>query len=432
MNKSLSYRLQRTFLAVLGIVLVFTSIWMVSLGTLLAAAVDAPQASVAAGHSPQTAANSISGNTGGNQVTAVASLIYDGSFEEVAEPGWTEYINTTWCETADPPVTTKIGDWSAVFTDTFAYDGFRTLWVGGVCIYVENDIPFYEPFSNSADQWIYLSPDEPILSFWYYAARFDPDSAATNDFAYVDLVNQETRIWELPLTQANNTGGWINVEIDLSEFAGNDLLLSFGNTAGSEDEWVGNVFFDYITTKRLAPIVGSINPENGGTLIYTDPQGSLTIIEAPPGAVSTTVSLLYTTLSEPENGTTTLPGDYANHAFELDVNENLVYLPLILNSGLATAPASAAVAPHSPQPYAPSYTFLQPLTFTIQYTDSDVSLIDENTLRVYYWSGSEWIDAIQTCVDAGILPQPSYIINPEENYIQLPVCHLTRFGLVGN
>ncbi len=421
MNKSFLSRVMVSSVLVACVLLTLGFVWLAfSGGVMVAAATDGWATSTTSAPADSAAPQVVP--VGNNGATAVTSLIYNGSFEEISQPGWYEYLSTITCGL------TKIGDWSANFGFP-AYDGLNTLWVGGYCGEI--------PFSNYAEQWLSISHYEPILSFWYYAERIDPDSSVPDDFAYVDLIREErqitdvTRLWELPMIHANNTDGWVNVQVDLSQFVGgSSVLLRFGNSVGTQDSLVGNVLFDYVSLESLPPIVANIDPENGGALIYTDPQGSRTIIEAPPRAVTSTVALLYAP-RDPEFFP--LPGDYANHAFDLDVNAHLAYLPLLVgaaNTSLGTP--SPAAKPLGSLPYEPSFTFLQPLTVTIEYSDNDVLFIDEETLRVYYWSGTEWVDAIQTCIDAGILPEPFYTSNPDENYVQLPVCHLSRFGMVGN
>lgn len=417
MNKSTLYRSSFVFLCILGALLIFVLLGGTYLGVLAAPPTVPGGSGWRSGETLPNPDHVVVRPTGGNQATAVSNLIYNGSFEETAQLGWSEYLNNTDCGT------TKIGDWTSVFPGVPAYDGYNTLWVGGYCGSI--------PISNSAEQWVVIPANAPILSFWYYAWRSSPDSAVPDDFAYVDLVSEEQRIWELPMSQANNTETWTNVRIDLSAYAGQEVVLSFGNIMSTADSLVGNVLFDYITTEPLPPVTGAIDPETGGTVTFTDAQGSVTKITAPPGAVSAPVIVRFAPVADPGHP---VPGTFANHAFDLDVFENLIYLPMITGNGSAASsslPAGAVDLVEIRQPTS-HFTFTQPLTFTIWYTNSDVSLIDEATLKVYYWNETEWVDALQTCIDAGIIRDPRYSSNPDENYVQLPVCHLSRFGLVGN
>lgn len=177
---------------------------------------------------------------------------------------------------------------------------------------------------------------------------------------------------------------------------------------------------------------GQIDPETGGSLEYVDPFGSVTRIEVPPGAVTQTVHLSFSPIGTPgfppPGGT-----QFVNHNFELTavaITETAyqLYLPIVVGGN---GQAGQTVMHESGEP-AYDFLFLQPLTFTIYYTDTDLSGSPEESLHLYYWNGSGWVDAIQTCIEAGILVDPVYTSNPAENYVQLPVCHLTRFGLVGS
>ncbi len=131
------------------------------------------------------------------------------------------------------------------------------------------------------------------------------------------------------------------------------------------------------------------------TLVYTDTQGSATIIKIPSGAVSEAIILTYTPLS----ADIISPGfSIVGHVFDLDAYEEGSFL-------------------------SQGYQFIVPITITIHYTDTDVVGLDENSLQLLYWEASteNWIDA--ACGD--------YDRHPENNWLALPVCHISRFVLNG-
>lgn len=143
----------------------------------------------------------------------------------------------------------------------------------------------------------------------------------------------------------------------------------------------------------------SVEPDVGGRLVYTDTQGNPTIVEIPGSAVTQTVTLLLTplpTMTHPISPTLR----FANHAFDLEV-----YLNYVLQ---------------------PGFVFLQPLTITIHYSESDVAGLDEDTLKLYYWSGTGWEDAANTCT-----PPSTYVRDSLRNVLSVQVCHLSRFGVMG-
>jgi hypothetical protein len=63
------------------------------------------------------------------------------------------------------------------------------------------------------------------------------------------------------------------------------------------------------------------------------------------------------------------------------------------------------------------------VTVTIHYTDTDVAGLDEASLVLEYWNVSEnaWED-----VACG-----PYDRHPDENWLSVPICHLSRFALFG-
>jgi hypothetical protein len=130
------------------------------------------------------------------------------------------------------------------------------------------------------------------------------------------------------------------------------------------------------------------------TVIYTDTQGNPAIIQVPIGAVTETITLVYIPA---DAGTAPSGFAFAGRAFDLDAYQNSVLMP--------------------------SFTFSVPVTITIHYAGADVVLLDEDTLVFEYWDdiSSEWRDA--AC--------GPYDRHPDENWLAVPVCHLSRFALFG-
>jgi len=126
------------------------------------------------------------------------------------------------------------------------------------------------------------------------------------------------------------------------------------------------------------PSSATIPPE-GGTLVYTNTQGLSVSIKFPPNSVATTQTVSYVPLND-------LPSD-----------------------GLAFA-------------LVPDLTFTQPVTITLNYRNSDVTGMDENTLKLYQydWATSSWVDAN---------PCGGYVREPENNILQAAVCHFSDYGL---
>jgi parallel beta-helix repeat protein len=136
----------------------------------------------------------------------------------------------------------------------------------------------------------------------------------------------------------------------------------------------------------------------GATLVYKDIQGNPTTVQFPPGAVTDTITVMYAPAAS-----AVVPAGwaFAGHTFDLNAYQNNVPLP--------------------------GYTFGNPVTVTLRYSDVDVLVMDETSLTLYYLSGNAWVDAATTCS-----PASTYDRHPAENWLSLPICHLSRFALFGS
>jgi 2',3'-cyclic-nucleotide 2'-phosphodiesterase (5'-nucleotidase family) len=70
----------------------------------------------------------------------------------------------------------------------------------------------------------------------------------------------------------------------------------------------------------------------------------------------------------------------------------------------------------------PITTLARPITVFIEYKDADIAGLDENSLMLRYWNGTEWVDA--SC--DGV-----YTRVPGINYFSVNICHLSRFTVTG-
>ena len=158
----------------------------------------------------------------------------DGSFEQGPPPasGWMEVSNNA-CEWILDP--TSI--WGLP-----AYHGTYAFRAGGLCGVVNE---------NYVEQTFSIPAGTTHLTFWYAAARSDPDGPLEDDVAYVEIDGVDE--WTLDLsTQDNNTfdlstqvGGFVRDAIDVTAFAGSTVTLRFGNQAGGA-AGIGNILFDQI------------------------------------------------------------------------------------------------------------------------------------------------------------------------------------------
>jgi hypothetical protein len=143
-------------------------------------------------------------------------------------------------------------------------------------------------------------------------------------------------------------------------------------------------------------VEGTFNA-SGGTMAYVDPQGDQTIITMPAGAVSQDVRLVYTALTGPAASN---PGyQFAGTAFNLDA-----FIGSVKQE---------------------NFQFAQPLTLRLYYRASDIVTLLEQTVRLFYWTNGSWQDA--ACSNVA----DNYVINLDQNYVDVKVCHLTQFALFG-
>ncbi|MCP4540728.1 MAG: hypothetical protein GY832_26620 [Chloroflexi bacterium] len=137
-------------------------------------------------------------------------------------------------------------------------------------------------------------------------------------------------------------------------------------------------------------IATSVPTDTESSLVYTDTQGSPTVIHVPAGAVTTPTTLVYTPV---ETATAPSGFSFASHAFDLDAYRDGVLLP--------------------------DFTFDEPVTLTIHYTEADVAGLDEGTLDLRYWNGSAWATDGITLVER----------NTAQNYVVFEIVHLSEFAL---
>jgi hypothetical protein len=151
-----------------------------------------------------------------------------------------------------------------------------------------------------------------------------------------------------------------------------------------------------IATRQTGDLV-RVDPANGGVFTYTDIQGNATIVQAPSGAVTAPTDLLYTPVATaaPPSGFA-----FAGHAFNLDAYRDGTLLA--------------------------GFVFEQPINITIHYSPADVAVVDPTALVLMVWNGNAWVDAATTCA-----PPSVYNRHPDENWLSVPVCHLSRFALFG-
>jgi peptide/nickel transport system substrate-binding protein len=182
-----------------------------------------------------------------------------------------------------------------------------------------------------------------------------------------------------------------------------DVPLFYGGGSAIARRYdVGGVTASLIAIEsyRLAEIIpqglGAVTPESGGAVGYLQ-NGAFTSLQAPPGAVAAQATLRITAADA-----TSIPAGLAatGRAFDID-----------------TAPAALRPA---------GLPLARPATLTVEYLDSDLRRVNENTLALYIWNGASWTPAVETCI-----PVAQVMLDTSSNRIETPVCQLGRFALLG-
>jgi len=149
----------------------------------------------------------------------------------------------------------------------------------------------------------------------------------------------------------------------------------------------------------IASAQETMEPGIGGTLVCSDSLGQVVTITVPGHALTQTITLtcFLTPSVVPPAGFL-----FVGLAFDLDA-----YLSSTLQ---------------------PGFRFAAPVTVSIGYLDGRVGGLDEGQLALHYWdeTAAVWNDAAETCV-----PAAPYTRSPAENRLAVPICHLSRFALLG-
>lgn len=141
-----------------------------------------------------------------------------------------------------------------------------------------------------------------------------------------------------------------------------------------------------------------------------------------PGAAT----VLYTTDHMGNEGSIALPAGAVTEMIDLG------YAPLLApihdpDEGLGTAVAFRLTAFSQGVPLS-SFTFSQPVTVTVPYSAPNLqSILDESSLDLYFWDGTAWQPAVETCPPG----QQYQLLDTENDLLVARVCHLSEFDLIG-
>jgi len=225
-------------------------------------------------------------------------------------------------------------------------------------------------------------------------------NSGCNNFSVLKLNDSGVYQWHTfygPFICGETSASGIAVDIH------GDLVVTGGNGGSwqgddGENPLHTDIGADIFIQKFAKPDAQTtIVPLTGGTLNFDAGGGNSITIQAPPNAVTQTITLAYTqwfTLTPPSSL------GYGGIAFNLNAYTGTTLLH--------------------------NFEFSLPVTVTIGYTDADIAGLTESSLLMYYWDEdtSTWVDAAETCT-----PTSVYTRDLPGNSLSVPICHLTRFGL---
>jgi hypothetical protein len=135
-----------------------------------------------------------------------------------------------------------------------------------------------------------------------------------------------------------------------------------------------------------------VEPGAGATLVYTGTNGLPITIQVPAGAVTETLTLVYTELTIPSTGPLSLL--FAGIHFRLEIFRNNVKLE--------------------------SYVFQIPIQLELRYTDEEIFGLDEEKITLYYFDKKQakWSTDGATTIERGV----------SANRLLVSVAHLTEFA----
>jgi len=192
-----------------------------------------------------------------------------------------------------------------------------------------------------------------------------------------------------PAHGSASTGGSTVTYTPPPGFSGRDVFTyTVSDPGGLTDAATVSVIVFEETLSTVA------TPTRGGSLFYTDEQGSTIIVDIPAGAVSKPTEFRYTPLVGPTTSAASLA--FAGQSFTLEAYRGGEPVPGIV--------------------------FSTPITITIHYSGADVAGLVEDTLELRYWDGSAWAG------DGIALVKRDTAINR----LVVRVTHLTEFALFGN
>ncbi len=150
------------------------------------------------------------------------TVINNPGFESGQDGSWTESSTNGW---------DLIYNEAASMVDS--HSGSYHAWLGGD----DNEV-------SLLSQSISIKAGDAVLHYWYWITSYESyDDPYGNDYAYVQI-NGST--WKTHILNSdNNTGGWVQGSIDLSNYAGQTVTLLF--RVSTDNSLLSNFFLDDVS-----------------------------------------------------------------------------------------------------------------------------------------------------------------------------------------
>ncbi|MBN1318165.1 MAG: hypothetical protein JXA42_21970, partial [Anaerolineales bacterium] len=294
----------------------------------------------------------------------------------------------------------------------FAPDGYHIMW-GSAAIEKGNpnytpkaldDIdgdprPMWSSYEIGADEYPFkatkylstfdeLHPGDPV-NFTLVINNYSPFTytLSVTDVVPSCLIALDPMTWNATLAPNSN---WFSGVIHFTVAPGADGTCTNSMTFTTLEGPQGGASKDI---EVIGAISTSVTQGAGGSLVIEEEGKPVVEIMAPAGAVTDTTDLAYTAIDDPA----TAPAGmlFAGRSFDLSAYRDETLLP--------------------------EFTFETGITVTLHYTDDDIVGLDEDSLMLYYWTGSEWSTDGITRVAA----------DPESNTVTFWLTHLTEFAQFG-
>ncbi len=235
----------------------------------------------------------------------------------------------------------------------------------------------------------WIKGDKMVFSANPYAPSDLAPKTANLEIKFIDPANVEVAL----------LGGTVDVLGSDSLYGLSDALLTAESYGNVKNYVLPDATWEHIDFHLdPLPVASQVDPGSAAQIVVSDPQNNQTTVDIPSGAATSTVTVELVQQTAPAQQDNAY--QFAGSAFSLTASEGGVPLE--------------------------TYTFAQPVTVTLEYSDSDLAGMVEANLALYYWDvpTSSWLDAADTCTGLDYLKGLDMV----NNILTVHICHLSEFA----